>query len=155
SRNVNNVFEASSDSTFSREIPMTASTSEGTARDASTRRTQKCERRWRPEPTAIHSATRPNSRKPMIAMTPPEKQSTPATGNAIATAARRSRSGQRSVHVLHQRSLARTRGVPLQTLVVVRSPSHCAPHHAEQRKNQADHYQDDADRPQDRDLGQE
>jgi hypothetical protein len=36
----------------------------------------------------------------------------------------------------------------------VRSASDSAPRSAEQRKNQADHQQDDADRPQDRDTGE-
>jgi hypothetical protein len=37
----------------------------------------------------------------------------------------------------------------------VRSPADSATHHAEQRENQPYHYQGDADRPQDRDLGDE
>lgn len=40
-------------------------------------------------------------------------------------------------------------------LEVVRSASDSPPHHAEQRKNEADDDQGDADRPQDRDLGDE
>lgn len=40
-------------------------------------------------------------------------------------------------------------------LVVVRSPSDSAPHHAQQRENETYHHQDDADHPQDRDLGDE
>jgi hypothetical protein len=39
-------------------------------------------------------------------------------------------------------------------LVIVRPPSDSAPHRAEQRENQAYHDQDDANRPQDRDVGQ-
>jgi len=34
----------------------------------------------------------------------------------------------------------------------MRSAADGATHHAEQRENQADHHQDDADRPQNRDL---
>jgi hypothetical protein len=37
----------------------------------------------------------------------------------------------------------------------MRSPADGAPHHAEHREYQSNHYQDDADRPQDRDLGNE
>jgi hypothetical protein len=36
----------------------------------------------------------------------------------------------------------------------MRSTADGAPHHAEQRENHADNYEDDPDRPQDRDLGQ-
>jgi hypothetical protein len=36
----------------------------------------------------------------------------------------------------------------------MRSTTDGASHHAEQRENHADHDQDDADRPQDRDAGQ-
>jgi hypothetical protein len=36
----------------------------------------------------------------------------------------------------------------------VRSTADSAPHHAKQRKHEANYQQDDADRPQDRDAGQ-
>jgi hypothetical protein len=39
-------------------------------------------------------------------------------------------------------------------LVIMRPPPDSAPHHAEQRENQTYHDQDDADRPQDRDVSQ-
>ncbi|HUA49207.1 MAG TPA: hypothetical protein VMA77_28485 [Solirubrobacteraceae bacterium] len=40
-------------------------------------------------------------------------------------------------------------------LVVMRSTADGAPHHAEHREYQPDYYQDDANCPQDRDLGDE
>lgn len=58
-----------SDSTRSRATPTRTAINAGRAREASTTRTQKCDRLCLPEPQAIQSATSANSRETRIMIT--------------------------------------------------------------------------------------